>query len=855
MISAPPAIRPRTALCLVVASVATILCTSDARAVSATQRYALPLQTQLYSAVFSPDGQIVYTTGEGRTVIAWDAATGDFIRALRADDCPGFPLTIYALALNPDGSRIAAVANDGNVRVWDTGTGGRVLTFRPERIGSYLTYAAAGSLLVTVSRADRSPAIRVFDAETGALVRAFADEVSSWSPSGRACAITPEGRLAATTMNDNIAVWDITTGERVCTMDASGIGEGYDVQFSPDGAYVASAHAVHLPESVSRHGAVYLWNPVTGDSIGSFYNEYLTAGSASIVSLAISPDCARIYGTTEQDVVEAYLVVPDSAGAGGVIDYEAVAHVPAPVVKIWDVATGDSVGMIGPLSDSFYYSNGPAALSVSPDGQRAVTVGRSKGDALSMWDLSTGEHLHDLDMHVSYDYTDAVITPDGVLLGTPGTGGTSLVDIATGEPVTERSWSGSNPSFSRDGQYVVSSRADGPAIEIYNPDRLQLPSGAARVVLSEFATGDSARVFAVDQENATAPFHWLTDDGYVVAIGARQDSLDATSYRATAWRWNAETGALASTTYIYSSQAEHTTMGTVRDAVLLPDGEHAIVTDAISYEMWNVATGRRVYSRALTGGTIQDFDLSEDGQRLLILHQPGDWSRAVVCDAATGDTIRTIRSSRIMRIGSVAISADGESVVLGPSDATDVEIYSANSGELVASFAVSEPVGSAPFRNWRVYATMVTPDGARILAFLRDELQVWDIDPPLVGDLTAVEQTARPSRLSLSQNRPNPFNPLTAIRFSLPKAGHATISVYSVNGQRVRRLTDGYLSAGAHEVIWNGCDDGGRSLGSGVYLYRLTWAAAGAQDSRANPSQTTREPAAQSIVRRMILIR
>ena len=79
-----------------------------------------------------------------------------------------------------------------------------------------------------------------------------------------------------------------------------------------------------------------------------------------------------------------------------------------------------------------------------------------------------------------------------------------------------------------------------------------------------------------------------------------------------------------------------------------------------------------------------------------------------------------------------------------------------------------------------------------------------------------------PSEFALSQNYPNPFNPSTAIRYDLPQAGHVALEVYNLAGQLVRRLVNEETEAGHHSVEWDGRDDGRRTVGSGIYLYRLT---------------------------------
>jgi len=74
---------------------------------------------------------------------------------------------------------------------------------------------------------------------------------------------------------------------------------------------------------------------------------------------------------------------------------------------------------------------------------------------------------------------------------------------------------------------------------------------------------------------------------------------------------------------------------------------------------------------------------------------------------------------------------------------------------------------------------------------------------------------------SVVWSAPNPFTPGTSLHFVMPEAGHARLAVYDVSGRLVRRLLEGAMSAGPHETSWDGTDDGGREVASGVYFARL----------------------------------
>ncbi len=125
-------------------------------------------------------------------------------------------------------------------------------------------------------------------------------------------------------------------------------------------------------------------------------------------------------------------------------------------------------------------------------------------------------------------------------------------------------------------------------------------------------------------------------------------------------------------------------------------------------------------------------------------------------------------------------------------------------------------------------AILVVTDGT---ASTFDTVRISVADDP-----TGIGEPPMPTQFALSQNIPNPFNPSTTIRFSLPEAGAVRLAIYSTKGQLVRTLVDGSTHAAYHSVVWNGRDATGREVSSGVYLYRLT-------------------SAERTLVRRMLLLR
>jgi hypothetical protein len=97
---------------------------------------------------------------------------------------------------------------------------------------------------------------------------------------------------------------------------------------------------------------------------------------------------------------------------------------------------------------------------------------------------------------------------------------------------------------------------------------------------------------------------------------------------------------------------------------------------------------------------------------------------------------------------------------------------------------------------------------------------------PWVVVMSPVEQEEEdlnqlPKEFELSQNYPNPFNPATVIEYALPKSSDVKIKIYNILGQEVRNLVNERQEAGYKIIGWDGKDDQGREISSGIYFYRI----------------------------------
>ncbi|MFQ5651098.1 MAG: T9SS type A sorting domain-containing protein [bacterium] len=139
--------------------------------------------------------------------------------------------------------------------------------------------------------------------------------------------------------------------------------------------------------------------------------------------------------------------------------------------------------------------------------------------------------------------------------------------------------------------------------------------------------------------------------------------------------------------------------------------------------------------------------------------------------------------------------------------------------------------------DWTLYAMPLTPPAEATHATVRarywnfatgtsywDDFALTPVVLTSVEELGPVTDNGRggvPGGFDLAQNYPNPFNPQTTIEYKVTRAGHVIVDIYNLLGQKVRTLIDEPQTAGRYRVMWNGFDDRGNTVSSGIYLYRL----------------------------------
>ena len=228
---------------------------------------------------WSPDGKRLASASYDKTVIVWDAQTGEKVRSLE-----GHSDWVNKVSWSPDGKRLASASEDKTVIVWDAQTGEKIrsLTGHSAPVES-VSWSPDGKRLASGS-GDKT--MIVWDAQTGEQIRSLKGhshwiDTVSWSPDGK--------RLASASRDDTVIVWDAESGAKIHTLEGhSNCVES--VSWSPDAKRLASA---------SRDRTVIVWDAQTGEKIRS-----LEGHSATVESVSWSPDGKHLAsGSADKTVI------------------------------------------------------------------------------------------------------------------------------------------------------------------------------------------------------------------------------------------------------------------------------------------------------------------------------------------------------------------------------------------------------------------------------------------------------------------------------------------------------------------------------------------------------------------------
>jgi hypothetical protein len=194
---------------------------------------------------------------------------------------------------------------------------------------------------------------------------------------------------------------------------------------------------------------------------------------------------------------------------------------------------------------------------------------------------------------------------------------------------------------------------------------------------------------------------------------------------------------------------------------------------------------------------IYTIDLDRVDADSMILRNAGTFNGIVKCFLAASDSTIWYATARVYGgMDQRQVSSPG--------------LHRINTGE-TGHFSISNGLSSSV-----VNTIAIAPDGA-----------VWcgtDRGLSRYGRSLTIgveSEPVRPKAFAVVSNHPNPFNPITTITYTLPASARVELSVYSITGQKVRTLVSGRMEAGAYSAIWDGKDENGKPVSSGVYIAHL----------------------------------
>jgi hypothetical protein len=229
--------------------------------------------------------------------------------------------------------------------------------------------------------------------------------------------------------------------------------------------------------------------------------------------------------------------------------------------------------------------------------------------------------------------------------------------------------------------------------------------------------------------------------------------------------------------------------------------------------------GDTLYVGRITGG-IYRVNISTGAATLVTTTSPVINISGLAFHPVTGQLYASVRlpSAQPDRIYKVSLPSGATTLVGATGQGPTQDIIFSNAGQL---FGITN-TGTTTNNLIRIDTTTgvgtlvgsMGITGAQGLATRPDSSFVTGVEERIFDEI--------PVAFSLDQNYPNPFNPTTQIRFGIPQQSRVLLTIYDVLGRAVSRLVDGTQPAGYFEVTWNGINDAGAKVASGIYFYKLT---------------------------------
>lgn len=642
-------------------------------------------------------------------------------------------------------------------------------------------------------------------------------------------AITPDGKFAYVDLGwDRVAVIDVSTNTVTETIPLNTGDQSYTLAASHDGSKVYVV-------SQAGGGRVYVID-VTSNNITNQFELGKNVTNQGIIT--VSPDDSKLYlpsgitGTSYERPIEGVnkIFVIDLASRSVTAEIEIIG---GPIVMrlssdgqtgyvstfaakklfVVDLVNNTVIAEIdwdGILAGEEWRRNDFRDMVITPDGARLYVTGWD-ADAILVADLLTNSMTNVIELNeITTQLSEIAITPDGRriyisgLVGEDSIGHLFVVDTETQSLLQEISVGNflANLCFTSDGRllYVVSQ---------------------TRVLEMEVATNKVIREIPLENKGylldiALVPLQekvYVTDvqDQYVYAVDLRSGTV-VKRIDVGWWPQMVVVTPDGSRAYVSRQNNPHDAGGLV-----IIDTATDQVIGMIAPPIGTTGTNGRHDLLAVTpDGTQIYWETSPDYMNIV------DIASNQVVKSINLQTNRDVFATRGIHPSDIAFTSDGSRAYIPCGDAFYVIVWDVVT-QTIIDYIVDVGVGPG--------SIVIAPDNkfAYVTNGESEDVSVIDLGSNTViarifiqgNVLTAVDAVNFPKGYYLSQNFPNPFNPTTSIRFQLPKRSQVSIKIYDILGQEIRTLVNKDFEAGYHIVTWDGLNNSGIKVTSGVYLYRM----------------------------------